>query len=51
MSTKLHIDTWTKIIEVLIPTETITAQCSSYNELINNIHEKNNYFQVNYIII
>jgi len=46
MSTKLHTATWKKIIESLIPTTTVTIQYSSYDELMNNIYEKSNYFRV-----
>jgi len=45
MSTKLHINTWKKILEALIPTTTISTQWPSYDEFIVNIYEKSNYFQ------
>lgn len=46
MSTKLHIATWKIIIESLIPTTTITTQYPRYDELMNDIYEKSNYFRV-----
>lgn len=46
MSTKLHIATWKIIIESLIPTTTITNQYPRYEELMNTIYEKSNYFRV-----
>jgi len=46
MSTKLHIATWKKIIESLIPTTTITTEYPKYEELMNNIYEKSKYFRV-----
>lgn len=46
MSTKLHTATWKKIIESLIPTTTVAIQYPSYDELMNNIYEKSNYFRV-----
>lgn len=45
MSTKLHIATWKIIIESLIPTTTITTQYPRYDELMNDIYEKSNYFR------
>ncbi|XP_026806117.1 uncharacterized protein LOC113549143 [Rhopalosiphum maidis] len=45
MSTKLHIATWKIIIESLIPTTTITNQYPRYEELMNTIYEKSNYFR------
>jgi len=46
MSTKLHTATWKKIIESLIPTTTVAIQYPSYDELMNDIYEKSNYFRV-----
>jgi len=46
MTTKLHTATWKKIIESLIPTTTVATQYPSYDELMNNIYEKSNYFRV-----
>lgn len=48
MSTNLQIDTWRKIIEVLIPNTMIAPQWTSYDEMINNTYEKYNYFKVRY---
>ncbi|KAE9540992.1 hypothetical protein AGLY_004237 [Aphis glycines] len=45
MSTKLHIATWKIIIESLIPTTTVTTQYPRYDELMNDIYEKSNYFR------
>lgn len=45
MSTKLHKATWKKIIESLIPTTTVTTQYPCYEELMNEIYEKSNYFR------
>ncbi|CAH1725182.1 uncharacterized protein LOC114130942 isoform X2 [Aphis gossypii] len=45
MSTKLHIATWKIIIESLIPTTTATTQYPRYDELMNDIYEKSNYFR------
>jgi len=46
MSTKVHTATWKKIIESLIPTTTLSIQYPSYDELMNDIYEKSNYFRV-----
>ncbi|XP_001946929.2 uncharacterized protein LOC100162461 [Acyrthosiphon pisum] len=43
MSIKLHTATWKKIIESLIPTTTVAIP--SYDELMNDIYEKSNYFR------
>ncbi|KAL4089926.1 hypothetical protein QTP88_024859 [Uroleucon formosanum] len=45
MSTKVHTATWKKMIESLIPTTTVAIQYPSYDELMNNIYEKSNYFR------
>lgn len=46
MSIKLHMVTWKRIIEALIPTTTITPQWNSYDDLVNNLLSKTNYFRV-----
>jgi len=51
MSIKLHITTWKKLIEALIPTTTISPQWPSYDDFITNIYEKSNYFRVRKKII
>lgn len=46
MTTKLHTATWKKIIESLIPITSVATQYPSYDELMNEIFEKSNYFRV-----
>jgi len=46
MSTRLHIITWQKIIEALIPITTISPQRSDYDDFIINVYEKSDYFRV-----
>ncbi|KAL5235997.1 hypothetical protein ACI65C_003407 [Semiaphis heraclei] len=45
MTTKLHTATWKKIIESLIPITSVATQYPSYDELMNEIFEKSNYFR------
>jgi hypothetical protein len=51
MPTKLHVATWKRIIEAMVPNTTIESEGSSYDELMNNIFNKDQYFQVNNDII
>lgn len=46
MPTNLHMATWKRIIDALIPTTTITPQLSSYDEQVNCILSKTTYFRV-----
>lgn len=46
MSTKLHLATWKRILNALIPTQTISCQLPSYDELMNNVFMKNEFFRV-----
>lgn len=47
MSTKLHVATWKRIIEAMVPNTTVESQGSSYDELMNSIYNKDQYFRVN----
>lgn len=51
MSTKLHVATWKRIIGALIPSTTIESQSTSYDDMMNYIYEKDNYFRVSDDII
>ncbi|XP_025410733.1 uncharacterized protein LOC112683795 isoform X2 [Sipha flava] len=45
MPTKLHVATWKRIIEAMVPNTTIESEGSSYDELMNYIFNKDQYFQ------
>lgn len=46
MPTNLHMVTWKRIIDALIPTTTITSQWNSYDEQVNHTLSKTSYFSV-----